>query len=330
MMLDKGTLGRMAKELGFPRDTLEKVYRLAEVLKFMESDELLSKGMALKGGTAINLTIFNLPRLSVDIDLDYCRSIDKDDMLADRDAITEKISKYMTANGYQLSGKSKKHHALDSFVYDYINGGGVKDNLKIEINYMLRCHVLPIARREVKLPWNEEMLTVLSVAPIEIFASKTVALLTRTAPRDLYDMHNMVKFGLFDESEEEMLRKCAVFYSAIGAEHPPKKFALDNIGNVTAQQIKRDLNPVLRRGERFELKSVQEEVIKYLEAIMIATRDEELFWYSFAEGIYRPELVFDGGSELIHVEKHPMALWKCRDKSSVKESMEKGHSKDRR
>lgn len=56
MQLDRLTLGRMAKELGFVRDTLEKVCRLADVLKFMESDELLSEAIALKGGTAINLT----------------------------------------------------------------------------------------------------------------------------------------------------------------------------------------------------------------------------------------------------------------------------------
>lgn len=86
MQWDRLTLGRMAKELGFPRDTLEKVCRLADVLKFMESDELLSEGIALKGGTAINLTIFDLPRLSVDIDLDYCRSIGREEMLADTDS----------------------------------------------------------------------------------------------------------------------------------------------------------------------------------------------------------------------------------------------------
>ena len=136
MQLDRLTLGRMAKELGFVRDTLEKVCRLADVLKFMESDELLSDAIALKGGTAINLTIFDLPRLSVDIDLDYCRSIDREKMLADRDIITDKISKYMNANGYTLSSKSKNYHALDSFVYEYVNCGGVKDNIKIEINYM--------------------------------------------------------------------------------------------------------------------------------------------------------------------------------------------------
>ena len=38
-------------------------------------------------------------------------------MLVDRDIITDKLSKYMNANGYTLSPKSKNYHALDSFVY---------------------------------------------------------------------------------------------------------------------------------------------------------------------------------------------------------------------
>jgi predicted nucleotidyltransferase component of viral defense system len=72
---NKQTLAAQAKELGFVRDTLEKVVRLTDILKFMESDPLLGTSLALKGGTAINLTVFNLPRLSVDIDLDYAHNI---------------------------------------------------------------------------------------------------------------------------------------------------------------------------------------------------------------------------------------------------------------
>ena len=314
MQLDRLTLGRMAKELGFVRDTLEKVCRLADVLKFMESDELLSETIALKGGSAINLTIFDLPRLSVDIDLDYCKSIDREEMLADRNIIADKISKYMTANGYTLSPKSKNYHALDSYVYEYVNCGGVKDNIKIEINYMLRCHVLPVARREVRLPWNEEKLMVLSVAPLEIFASKTVALLTRTAPRDLYDMYNMVKYGLFDEGEEKLFCKCVAFYSAIGAEQPPVKFELDNIGKVSSQQIKRDLDPVLRKGEKFDLEVVKKEIQNYLASVLVLTEDEKMFWKMFKEGRYCPELIFGDDIEYANINKHPMALWKCRGK----------------
>lgn len=310
MQLDRLTLGRTAKELGFVRDTLEKVCRLVDVLKFFESDDLLADALALKGGTAINLTIFDLPRLSVDIDLDYCKSIDREEMLLDREIVSSRISKYMTANGYTLSPKSKNYHALDSFVYEYINAGGVKENLKIEINYMLRCHVLPVEKREVRLPWSDEVVKVLSVSPIEIFASKTVALLSRTAPRDLYDLHNMVRFDVIDDDKKELYRKCVVFYSAISTEHPPKEFELDNIGNVTKMQIKRDLDPVLRKGEHFALNQVQEEVKCFLSGILVANDNEKMFWEIFSEGYYKPELIF--AEDIGNIEKHPMAIWKCR------------------
>lgn len=45
MQSDRLTLGRMAKELGFVERHIEKVCRLADVLKFMELDELLLKGI---------------------------------------------------------------------------------------------------------------------------------------------------------------------------------------------------------------------------------------------------------------------------------------------
>ena len=80
-MYNKQALSKQAQELGFVRDTFEKMLRLAEILKFVSDDPLLSVAMALKGGTAINLSIFNLPRLSIDIDLDYSHNNSRDDML---------------------------------------------------------------------------------------------------------------------------------------------------------------------------------------------------------------------------------------------------------
>ena len=57
-------INEKAKERGFQRDTLEKVVRLYYVLKDMSEIPLLRDNLALKGGTAINLAYFNLPRLS--------------------------------------------------------------------------------------------------------------------------------------------------------------------------------------------------------------------------------------------------------------------------
>lgn len=238
-------------------------------MKFFENDDILSRCLALKGGTAINLTIFNLPRLSVDIDLDFSENISRDEMLEKRPIITERISKYMSANGYVLSSKSKQHHALDSFVFEYQNAGGMKDNIKIEINYMIRCHILPVTRRKVYLPWLSEELSVLSVAPMEIFASKIVALLNRTAPRDLYDIHNLLELGLFDESEQAMLKKCVVFYSCIGSETVHKEFTFESLDKMPQNKIKTDLLPVLRFGAYFDLKPAREKVTDYLKELLL-------------------------------------------------------------
>ena len=158
-------------------------------------------------------------------------------MLQEREQITDHIRKYMTASGYSLSPKSKQYHALDSFVFEYVNTGGMKDNLKIEINYMLRRHVFPVYRRAACLPWNEGKITVLSVDPMEIFSAKAVALMNRSAARDLYDMFNLQKYGLFDESQEAVFKKCIMFYSAIAAENVPEHFDFSRIGNISAQKI---------------------------------------------------------------------------------------------
>ncbi len=307
---DKNTIGRQAKELGFVRDTFEKVCRLVDVLKFFENDDILSSCLALKGGTAINLTIFNLPRLSVDIDLDFSENISRDEMLEKRPIITEHISKYMSANGYVLNGKSKQHHALDSFVFEYQNAGGMKDNIKIEINYMIRSHILPVTRRKVNLPWLSDELSVLSVAPMEIFASKIVALLNRTAPRDLYDIHNLLELGLFDESEQDVLKKCVVFYSCIGSETVHKEFTFESLDKMPQNKIKTDLLPVLRFGVYFDLKSAREKVTDYLKELLVLTPQETEFIYNFGNGEYKPELIFEGDM-LKNVSDHPMAIWKC-------------------
>ena len=135
---DKIYLANWAKELSVVRDTFEKVLRLCDILRFFDSSEYFRQKLALKGGTAINLLFFDLPRLSVDIDLDFCENVSREEMIRIRETIDERLKKHMAAAGYTLSPKSKMYHSLYSYVYEYINSGGVKDNIKIEINYSLR------------------------------------------------------------------------------------------------------------------------------------------------------------------------------------------------
>ena len=311
---NKLLLGKQAKELGFVRDTYEKICRLTEILKFFENDAMLGNSLALKGGTAINLTIFNLPRLSVDIDLDFSKNVTRDEMMATRSIVNDRIERFMKANDYSLSLKSKQYHALDSFVYEYTNSGGMKDNIKVEINYMLRCHVLETEQRHFVSSWEPAGVSVHSVAAIEIFASKIVALINRTAPRDLYDIYNLVKFGLIEESKAPLLRKCVVFYSAIGAESPPFEFQFNMIDQVTQNRIKTDLYPVLRNKDKFDLKTAQMQVKAWLESLLKLEDNEQEFLDAFRNKTYQPELLFESTEIVERIRNHPMALWKCSQK----------------
>jgi len=97
--IDKGYLSQLARETGFIRDTLEKVIRLTEILHFLNTEPALSNRLALKGGTAINLVFFPLPRLSVDIDLDYLGADTREKMLNSRQTITAVIMRYIPQKG---------------------------------------------------------------------------------------------------------------------------------------------------------------------------------------------------------------------------------------
>ena len=78
---NKVEIGRVAQQHGFVRDTFEKVLRLKSILRYLNEEEYLRKHLLLKGGTAINLAVFNLPRLSVDIDMDYTPNDTKEEIV---------------------------------------------------------------------------------------------------------------------------------------------------------------------------------------------------------------------------------------------------------
>lgn len=316
---EKAWLSAKAKEFGVVRDTFEKVCRLRDVLRFFDEAPLFSDNLALKGGTAINLLFFNLPRLSVDIDLDFCQNLSREEMLDSRKKITEKLNKFMIAEGYVLSPKSKSPHSLDSFVYDYINSAGVKDNLKIEINYSLRSHVLPTQKIKLQSDMIDGDFEVNTVSPVEIYASKTVALMTRAAARDLYDMNYMIRYNLFDESELEIYRKCVIFYLAIATETPPLALNFSAIDTITPHKITTDLKPVIRDLDVFTLDSAKATVQNFLQENLYICEKELDFLRRFKKGYYRPEMLFNDEDTLNRISNHPMAKWKTNknfDKSA--------------
>lgn len=309
---DKRFIAKKAEELDFIQNTLEKVYRLADVLAYINSNSMLKEILALKGGTAINFTIFDLPRLSVDIDLDYLKPVSRDEMLEGRKLITEDIQRHMRNEGYELSPKSKYHHSLDSFIFSYTNLSGINDNIKIEINYSLRSHIFQAEKCVIKSPHIVSDYTVNSLSAIEIFGSKINALVSRSAARDLYDVNNMLNFKIFDETKYEMLKKCILFYAAISSKEPFVGFDINRIDSITNNKIKTGLRPVIRKKENFDFVAAKVSVKTFISDLLVLTDLEKQFLTCFRKKEYKPELLFQEPEILDRIRMHPMALWKIR------------------
>lgn len=310
----KAELAQKANKMNFVRDTLEKVLRLSEILNYLNTNPLTKENLVLKGGTAINLTVFNLPRLSVDIDLDFAQNLSRDDMMNTRERIREDIKIYMSTQGYAISPRSKAYHSLDSFVFTYMNLGGMNDNIKIEINYSLRAHIFEPSLRKMSVPGLNNNALIATLPPMELFAAKINALIGRAAARDLYDIHNMIKFGLFDESEIPLLRKCVVFYTAISQDEIPDEYDFKRFNAITSRKIKTDLLPVIQKGEFFELENAKTAVAEFLKDLLVLEADERKFLDEFKSKKYHPELLFDDTNILNRIKDHPMALWKIQNK----------------
>jgi len=310
---DKNEVGLMAKQYGFVRDTFEKVLRLKAILAFFNEQELIKEHLLLKGGTAINLAVFELPRLSVDIDMDYIPNDSREDMLLMREQISNIIKEYMSCEGYQLSSASRFSHSLDAYHFQYQNTGGNRDMIKIEINYSLRAHIFePVTLRMRPEVFNDGS-TIQMLAPMEILAAKGNALISRAAARDLYDWGNLIAAGLFEE-ERDLFRKCFAFYTTISSEKGSVNHSFDvsAIDTLTFVKIRRDLFPVLSRKDHFNLEERKNQAKKYISNLMRLTESEQEYMERFIAGEYHPELLFDDEIIVERVEKHPMALWKCK------------------
>ena len=300
-----------ARENGYNRDTFEKVLRLEKILAFLNTDKYMREHLLLKGGTAINLTVFKLPRLSVDIDLDFIPNLTRDETIMERVKLIELLKNYMADQGYSLSEMSRFSHSLDAFHFNYTNAAGNKDMLKIEINYSLRTHILLPEDRAILSTVFGEMVKIRTVAAIEIFAAKVNALISRAAARDLYDLCNMIEMNLFSD-EKDMFRKCIIFYATISAKEVNKVFDVSAIDSLNYLKIKSDLIPVLAKKDKFALEEKKKAAKEYITQLMKPTAGEIEYMEYFTRKQYKPELLFGDEEILERIRDHPMALWKCK------------------
>lgn len=161
---------------------------------------------ALKGGTAINLFVRDMPRLSVDIDLTYLPVHPRAESLKAIDDAMKRIAN-RTATG--IPGARVTEGTLEGAVTRLlVRAGGVQ--IKIEVTPVLRgCVYDPELRgvsQAVEDAFGFAEMNVVSFP--DLYAGKIVAALDRQHPRDLFDVRDL----LANEGIDEVLRRAFVVY----------------------------------------------------------------------------------------------------------------------
>jgi len=116
MKISPEKLAAEAGATGFRPDVLEKVAHLLGLLDALRSHPFLKEKLVLKGGTALNLFIFDVPRLSVDIDLNYVGAEDRDGMLAERPKVEQAVQAVFAREGFTVRRMPEEHAGLGQAV----------------------------------------------------------------------------------------------------------------------------------------------------------------------------------------------------------------------
>ncbi len=150
---------------------------------------------AMKGGTALNLFVQEMPRLSVDIDLVVV------DHRPDRQTALQAIALELAAVQAELAGKGYRAHLPANAEGDDVKlvVSNESAQVKVEVNFVFRGTVLPPETRSLVATAQDLFTTDLAVpvlATPELYGSKLVAAMDRQHPRDIFDvMHMLSQFG---------------------------------------------------------------------------------------------------------------------------------------
>ena len=164
---------------------------------------------AMKGGTAINLFVQDMPRLSVDVDVVFCdHTVDREEAMRQISRELSRIRTEILSMGFEAeSRKSKEEDEVKIIV------SSAEIQVKIEVNFVFRGTVLPVQTLSLSKSTQSlfsKNIEVPSLAVSELYGSKLVAALDRQHPRDLFDVKKMYEtYGLTSEIVD-----CFVVYLA--------------------------------------------------------------------------------------------------------------------
>ena len=250
MRLSPETLAAKAEATGFRPDVLEKAIQLLGLLEAIQSHPFLRGKLALKGGTALNLFVFDVPRLSVDIDLNYVGAMDREAMLDERPRIEEAMQAVFSRQDLGIR-RIPQDHAGGKWSLRYPAAAGQSGRIDVDINYMYRVPLLPTTTMDSHSlgGWRATGIPLVDIH--ELAAGKVAALLARRRARDLFDTRLVLAMPDLNLAR---LRTAFVVYGAMDR-RDWRTVSVDDVAFDPAE-LSSQLLPALRIGGAPDLEAV--------------------------------------------------------------------------
>lgn len=281
----------------------KQVQLLLQVLPFISQHDCF----ALKGGTAINLFVRDLPRLSVDIDLVFLPIMDREQSLltirSRLDVIATDIIAKLTSTTVVRSYEDK----MDALRLTIARAG---IQIKVELSPVLRGTVYEPSLISVSESVEDEFgfAETQVVAFADLYAGKICAALDRQHPRDLFD----VKFLLANEGMSDELRKALLVY-LISHPRPLSELLRPQLKDISDVYDGEFRNMAEVDIPKHELEAARVQLIEMINHSI--TAPERQFLLSFKSG--KPDWTLLG---LTDIEKLPAVRWKLKNLSNMQRS----------
>lgn len=298
---------------GFKAEMVEKVLHLLNLLNLLNSHPFLKGKWVLKGGTALNMFMLAIPRLSVDIDLNYIGALDREEMLAERPRIEQAAQAVFSREGFTTK-RVPNEHAGGKWRLSYQSFTGQSGNLEVDMNFMFRQPLWDIQPADSH-PLGDFQARNIPVLDIhELAAGKLAALMARGQARDLFDCHRILSM---DDLEKDRLRIAFVTYGGMNRKDW-RTVAIEDV-DFDAAELTRLLVPTLHVRESKEQVSPAEygarlvrECREGLSAVLPFTDAERAFLDRLLDrGVIDPTLLTADASLQRRIQGQPLLQWKA-------------------
>ncbi len=281
---------------------LDTARLLAQVAPLVFVDDTF----ALKGGTAINLFVRDMPRLSVDLDLVF------PDHALPRERALASIQKAMREAAQRLTRRGFAVHIPEADVGEtklLVRRDRIE--VKVEANFVMRGTVLPVRRASFTTVARDQLLADVEIPVVsleDMYGGKLCAALDRQHPRDLFDV--MQLYG--NEGITPGIRRAFVVYLCCG-KRPIHELLFPQLRDIRRDYTNNFKGMTAEPVALEVLVAVRERLVRQIQQELDGS--ERRFLLSLVRG--EPEWSLLG---IAHLEHLPGIRWKLRNLDQLKKT----------